>query len=243
MAQKVQNQTFMGMKWSSPFTGKKNPITRNKLAVDPTKFHLIKWNRKIICNTNKWSFLTRRNINSVTYTVTQFWYKGRFMCRVYTTKSKWSSHVKMYLLPLSLSDASASFEMTSISACSCSCIISNNPMIIDKWWGKQCEIASNVVSSNLKHFLCLSDFKQINVICTQHFLHLLLKGRTKNTWKLTYCGMRRLKIFKRNTSFIRVSVWRISISSEAFFTPPFCEGGSSFSNWSVMAPFPLLEFG
>lgn len=41
------------------------------------------------------------------------------------------------------------------------------------------------------------------------------------------------------TSLMRVSVWRIFISSGAFFPIPFCDGRKSFLAWPFVAPLPL----
>lgn len=45
------------------------------------------------------------------------------------------------------------------------------------------------------------------------------------------------------TSFIRLSVWRISISSELLLPTPFCGGGKSFLDMFFCNPLPLLGPG
>lgn len=45
------------------------------------------------------------------------------------------------------------------------------------------------------------------------------------------------------TSFIRLSVWRISMSSELLLPTPFCGGGKSFLDMFFCNPLPLPEPG
>lgn len=159
----------------------------------------------------------------------------------------------MYL-PLSPSDASASIAIASISDCSCSC----------KDGAPQCYFRQThwcwiKERGGMFSLLSTTSWPSRSPACQDgshqkpsppDWSRKEIREKYAVKWHDSWqCSMNILSndrtvdnvpwIRKIHTSFISVSVWRISMSPARFLPMPFWEGGNCFLAWFFMVPLPL----